>query len=52
MWSPHNPDYSDDVLKAYRRDHSMFQKRIAHDVANGLPVVEVVTGFGARQTSR
>lgn len=45
-WNPHNPDYPDEVLKAYRHNQSMFQKRIEHDLDKGFPAVEVVTGFG------
>ena len=30
-WNPHNPDYPDEVLEAYRRDLNMFQTRIEHD---------------------
>ncbi len=45
-WNPHNPDYTDEVLESHRRDQSMFQKRIEHDLGEGLPAVEVVTGFG------
>ena len=45
-WNPHNPDYPDEVLEAYRRDRNMFQTRIDHDLGKRLPTVEVVTGFG------
>ena len=45
-WNPHNPDYPDEVLEAYRRDRNMFQTRIEHDLGKRLPTVEVVTGFG------
>ncbi len=44
-WNPHNPDFPDEVLETCRHDHGMFRKRIAHDLDEGLPVVEVVTGF-------
>ena len=45
-WNPHNPDDVNEVLDAYRHDQGMFQKRIDHDLGQGLPAVEVVTGFG------
>ena len=45
-WNPHAPDYQDEVLEDYRRDGNMFQARIAHDLDERLPTVEVVTGFG------
>ena len=45
VWSPHNPDYADEVLDAYRADEGMFQRRREHDLAEGLPAVEIVTGF-------
>ena len=48
VWNVHNPDDSDDVLHAYRCDHGMLRKRMAHDVENGLPTVEIVEGFGRR----
>ena len=45
VWSPHNPDDADEVLDAYRADSAMFHRRLEHDVGQGLPAVEIVTGF-------
>ena len=44
-WNPHNPDFSDEVIEAYREDDAMLRRRIQHDLGKGLPVLEVVTRF-------